>query len=336
MYRILHRNAARQLIESNDLEQIPALLAQVDTFTWVDCFDTRDAIESGQPRAQLEHLLRDHMHFHPLAVDDLLTEFSTPKLDDWDSYLFIVLHAVKWDRKSNDVDTAELDLFIGKNYLITYHEEDIPALDRCWKNALREERHTRRGPDFVLYELADAIVADYMPCMDEMDDVIDDIEDQIFQRPSTATLQSVFKIKNAVLKLRRVLSPQREVMNKLARDDFSMIDTKDRVYYRDVYDHVVRLVDLNESLRDLVTGALDTYLSVTANRTNDVMKVLTIFTALFSPIAAITGFFGMNFFGEPFGLHMGVVPQMLLLLVCAIILIVPILTVLYIRRRGWW
>jgi magnesium transporter len=188
----------------------------------------------------------------------------------------------------------------------------------------------------VLYELADAIVSDYMPCMDAMDEAIDEIEDQVFQRPTQSTLKQVFKIKSAVLNLRRVLSPQREVMNKLARDDYAVIDPKDRVYFRDVYDHVVRLVDLNESLRDLVTGALDTYLSVAANRTNDVVKILTIFTALFSPISAITGFFGMNFFADPIALKLDVAPGLLFGFVLVLIALVPIGLLLYIRQRGWW
>jgi magnesium transporter len=335
LYRILHRNPSRKISESTDLEQLDTLVAAHDTFTWVDYFAPKGE-DASSHRAVLEHVLRDHMHFHQLAVDDVLTECSTPKVDDWDAYLFIVLHAVRWDANLKDVDTSELDVFLGKNYLITYHEEPIPALERTWKNALREERHTRRGADFVFYELADAIVGDYMPCMDAMDEAIDEIEDQVFARPSQTTLKQVFKIKSAVLNLRRVLSPQREVMNKLARDDFAVIDPNDRIYYRDIYDHVVRLVDLNESLRDLVTGVLETYLSVAANRTNDVVKILTIFTALFSPISAITGFFGMNFFGESFALHPSLMPEVLFGVVLLLIALVPIGLLLYIRQRGWW
>jgi magnesium transporter len=144
MYRILHRNQARKIVESTDLEQLDTLVASPETFTWVDCFAPKGEDSDGR-RATLEHVLRDHMHFHPLAVDDVLTECITPKVDDWDAYVFIVLHAVQWDANLKDVDTSELDVFLGKNYLITYHEEAIPAIERTWRNALREERHTRRG-----------------------------------------------------------------------------------------------------------------------------------------------------------------------------------------------
>jgi len=125
-------------------------------------------------------------------------------------------------------------------------------------------------------------------------------------------------------------------MNKLARDDYAVIDEKDRVYFRDVYDHFVRLVDLNESLRDLVSGALETYLSVTANRTNDVMKTMTIFTVLFSPLAVITGFFGMNFFADSIVVQSPFDPRLLFWAVVLIMIAVPASLVMYIRRRGWW
>jgi magnesium transporter len=169
-----------------------------------------------------------------------------------------------------------------------------------------------------------------------MEDEIDQIEDQVFQRTSAETLQRIFKLKSAVLNLRRVLSPQREVMNKLARDDYVPVDPKDKVYFRDVYDHFVRLTDLNESLRDLASGALDTYLTITANRTNDVMKTFTIFTVLMSPITAITGFFGMNFFGESILIQSQFPPLLLFGLAVAAMLLVPMMFLLYIRNRGWW
>jgi magnesium transporter len=142
-----------------------------------------------------------------------------------------------------------------------------------------------------------------------------------------------------VLNLRRVLSPQREVFNKLARDDYRVIDPADRVYFRDVYDHFVRLTDLNESLRDLVSGTMDTYLSVAANRTNDVMKVLTIVNVLFMPLAFLSSFFGMNFFGG----HMEVLfpnpplaPWLVFALCLVLMVSVPTMMYTYIRRRGWW
>jgi magnesium transporter len=337
MLRILHRAADKHLWEWNDPDavmRIPELIAVPETLTWIDLTDD-GSHGSDVLRRALEKLLCDLLHYHPLAVEDLLSEASTPRVDDWGEYLYVVLHAVRWDVALEQVDTAELDVFLGYNYLITYRSEPIPSVDKLWKALLRDERHTRRGSDYVLYEIADALATDYMPCMDAMDDALDRMEDEIFDRPSNLTLARIFKLKSAVLNLRRVLSPQREVMTRLARDEFAVIDVRERVYFRDVYDHLVRLVDINESLRDLVSGALETYLSVTANRTNDVMKTMTIFTMLFSPLAVITGFFGMNFFAESIVVQTVFGPNMLFGAMLTLMISVPVLLLVFIRRRGW-
>jgi magnesium transporter len=141
-----------------------------------------------------------------------------------------------------------------------------------------------------------------MLVMDAIDDQIDRVEDEVLTKAAPDTLERIFTLKRIILSMRRILSPQREVLNKLARDDFSVIDPHDRVFFRDIYDHLVRMHDVNESMRDLVSGSLDTYLSVINNRMNDVMKTLTIITTLFMPISFLTGFFGMNFFEPVAGL----------------------------------
>lgn len=334
MLRILHRSPETGVTEGYTCADVPRLLATAGGLTWVDVYEPNP--QQTDIHAQLMPLLRDVFKFHPLAIEDMLVESHSPKVDDWDNHLYVVIHAVKWDTELQDVDTAELDVFVGANYLITSRTEEIPAVDKSWRMTMRDERHSRRGADFLLYEIADLIATDYMPCMDAMDEEIDRIEDQVFDRPTNATLGRIFKLKAAALNLRRVLSPQREVMNRLARDEHPIIDPKDRVYFRDVYDHLVRLVDLNESLRDLVSGALDTYLSVTANRTNDVMKTLTIFTVLFSPIMAVTGFFGMNFFGDSILIHSPLPPAVLFAAVVVLMSVIPAAFLLYIRKRGWW
>jgi magnesium transporter len=332
MIRILQRNG-KDVREFLSLDALTQLLEQKPSLVWIDIFEQK---MSSELRNKLEFLLNEVFTFHPLAVEDLLQQDNTPKVDDWDRYLYIVLHGVRFDKNLDDVDTSELDIFLGANYLITFREEEIPAIDRVWKNALRDERHTRRGPDYLLYEVCDNVAADYLPCMDAMDEEIDAIETKLFERLDHRTINRIFKLKSAVLNLRRVLSPQREVMNKLSRDDYQMIDPKDRVYFRDVYDHFVRMVDLNEALRDLVTGALDTYLSLAANRTNDVVKTLTIITLLFMPLTFITGFFGMNFFADSVVVNTVIQPYVLFAFALLTMILTPVLILLYIRRRGWW
>ena len=153
-------------------------------------------------------------------------------------------------------------------------------------------------------------------------------------RKDGATLEKIFSIKRSVLYLRRILAHQREVLNKLARDEYDVIDAADRIYFRDVYDHLVRLYDITEGVRDLVSGALDTYLSVTNNRLNDVMKILTIITTLFMPLSFITGFFGMNFFqpATPLDIWTGLPAFLITLLV---IILTPTMMFQWMRRRRW-
>jgi len=294
---------------------------------WVDFEDT--------PPETDESILRDTFGFHPLAVGDALQHSHVPKIDDWGEYVYIVLHAVVFNqRNGGEVDTLELDVFLGKNYIVTHHDERIDAIERVWTTCQRDERHLKGGADHLLYRIADEVAASYMPAVEDMDAAIDELEGFIFDKPSPETLARIFAIKRAVLRLRRILGPQREVLNKLARDDYAMIDPKDRVYFRDVYDHYVRLHDISESVRDLVGGALDTYLSVINNRMNDIMKTLTIITTLFMPLSFVVGFFGMNFFGPSAPLEAWT-GQPALIATLALILAIPIGMYVWVRRKGW-
>jgi magnesium transporter len=270
--------------------------------------------------------------FHPLAIDDALQETHVPKLDDWGSYLYIVLNYLDVSTNGDTWETHvdELDIFLGANYIITHHDEPIQAVDQTWNSCDRDPRTLQEGADHLLYKITDYLVTEYMPIVDS----IDQIEDQVFDRPSPRTLEKLFALKRVLLAMRRILLPQREVLNKLARDDYQVIDRKDRIFFRDIYDHLVRLHDLNESLRDLVGGALDTYLSVVNNRMNEVMKTLTLITTLFMPLAFVTGFFGMNFF-EPLGLLTGWTTNGVFYFTLATIVTLPMAMYIWMRRQTW-
>ena len=311
MIRALYYNQNGELRTGLTLDEITAALQDIQSLLWVD-FEATPAEED-------EPILRQTFGFHPLAIDDALQETHVPKLDDWGSYLYIVIHAVAYNDDQEDVETLELDVFLGHHYLVTHHDQPLEPLNRVWTSLQRDTRHLKMGIDHVLYRLADEITASYMPVVDALDTHIDQIEDEIFNKPTAETLARVFAVKRSVLYLRRIIAPQREVLNKLARDDFEVIDEHDRIYFRDVYDHLVRMYDITEGLRDLVSGILDIYLSVINNRMNDVMKTLTIITTVFMPISFIASFFGMNFFQPvtPLGVWTGL-PAFLatLLIVC--------------------
>jgi magnesium transporter len=310
-----------------DLEDLPEILQSTRGVLWVDFEET--------PSETDEPILRNIFGFHPLAVDDALQETHIPKLDDWGKYLYIVLQAITFLREETSIETLELDVFLGANYLVTHHDLPIPAVTRVWQACQRDDRYQEMGADRFLYKIIDELVVDYMSTVEEMDEEIEWVEDQIFDRPTFETVQRIFALKRATLHLRRNLSPLREVLNKLARDEFKVVNAKERIYFRDIYDHLVRLHDISESLRDLVGGALDTYLSVINNRMNDIMKTLTVITTLFMPISFLTGFFGMNFFqpvAAPLARWTGLPP---FFLVAITMLGLPIGMFFWIRKRGW-
>lgn len=309
------------------LSQYPDALADADGLLWAD-FQT-------EPPDTSQDVLQNTFGFHTLAIEDAIYQTHIPKVDDWEDYLYIALHALSYEQESAEVELIELDVFLGSNYLVTHHDLPIPALERVWSTYQKDERARKLGSDHLLYILLDELTVDFMRAVEEMDDEIELVEDQVFDNPDARTVQRIFNLKRATLHLRRSLAPMREVLNKLARDDYSMIDSKDRIYFRDVYDHFVRLHDIAESLRDLVSGVLDTYLSVVNNRMNEVMKTLTLITTLFMPITFVAGFFGMNFF-QPVASSLTTWtgnPAYILTLV--LLALTPGLMYVWMRRRGW-
>jgi magnesium transporter len=309
-------------------EEFPRAIQEREGLLWVDF--------SGEAPEVCEPILQK-FGFHPLAIDDALQETHSPKLDDWSEYLYIVINYMhlNGDAKENwDTEVDELDVFLGFNYVITHHDHPIASIDATWDSCQRDLRHVQEGADHLLYKIIDNVVTDYMPIVERIDEAIDAIEDVVFDRPNPQTLGQIFALKRVLLAMRRILLPQREVLNKLARDDFRVIDSKDRIFFRDIYDHLVRLHDLNESLRDLVGGALDTYLSVVNNRMNEIMKTLTLITTLFMPITFVTGFFGMNFF-EPVAGLFGWTSRQAFTVTLGILTLLPMGMYLWMRRRTW-
>jgi magnesium transporter len=203
-----------------------------------------------------------------------------------------------------------------------------------WANCLRDPRLLQRGSNYLLYQIMDELANEYMLLIDRLDERVEDIEDQVMKEPDSELLHAIFRIKRSLLNMRRIVAPQREVLNKLSRGDFELVNQKERMYYRDVYDHLVRVQDITENLRDLVSGALDTYLSVVNNRLNDIMKTLTIITTLFMPLSFITGFFGMNFF-EPIGGMRAWTDMLPFYITLAIMVALPVGMFLWMRKRAW-
>ena len=308
-------------------EQIQSVLEQDHGFLWVDI--DFESLESSKL------FLKDVFKFHPLSIDDALQETHMPKVDIWDDYLYMVLRTVIQEQQDKfEISTPELDIFLGPNYLVTFHEFSIKSVEKIWDLCQKDSQYSSRSAAYLLYHITDEIASTIMLMVENLDNRIDKIEDEIFDNPKNETLEHIFSVKRAVLRLRRTLLPQREVFSKLALGDYPIVEEKDQAYFRNIYDHMVRLYEINESLRELIGGALDTYLSVVNNRMNDVMKTLTIITTLFMPLSFLTGFFGMNFFQAVIPLEVWTGKAVFTLILAGMIFI-PLGMYAWMRRRAW-
>ncbi len=235
-------------------------------------------------------------HLHPLHVEDCRHRNQSAKVEENQSYIFVVLKSVA-KREDGSLDLSDLDLFIGTDFLITVEEgcdEQVGRTIDQVKAAAGEMR-----PDQVLYRLADAVVDCYLPIIDFFNDVIDTLEDEVLRDPVPAALQRIFETKRGLIELRRVLVNMRDVSAHLQRTESPLIGRDLWPFLRDVYDHLARNIDMVEMQRDLLTGSLDIYLSSVANRTNQVMKVLTVLGTITLPALVVSSIFGMNLKGLP-------------------------------------
>jgi magnesium transporter len=327
MIKALYYSPDQRLIGEPKQDLWKQYLADLNGLLWVD-FENTSPIED-------EIIMREIFGFHPLAIDDALQETHIPKIDDWGNYLYIVLQAVSANDQGDIlIGTKELDVFLGRNFILTHHDFPIDPLEKVWHLVQRDTRHLHSGADHLLYRLIDELVTSYMLVVDSLDQAIDQVEDDVFNELTSRTLERIFDLKRAAVMLRRIVNPEREVLNKLARDDFEVIDEADKVYFRDLYDHLVRMVDITEGVRDLVGSVLDTYMSAVNNRMNDIMKTLTIITTLFMPLTFLTGFFGMNFFAPSFPLGKWT-ESYAFYISLSLIVLTPGFMYLWMRRRRW-
>ena len=331
--RVVYRDASGTIHLDWPPDQIERAIADPEGTAWVDIEDLESACNTS-----VEAMLRDTFHFHPLAIEDALKDTHVPRVDDWGQYLYVVVDTLDFHPETDELRLHELDIFLGSNFLVTYHNEATEVIERHFRNLVREpEDRLKLGPAHLLYRLLDEVVADFLPAIEHLDNQIDDAQDEVFDVPTPGTLRKIFHVKRGALRLHRVVIPMREVLNRLARDPYAQIHADHRIYFRDVYDHLVRIHDIIESLRDLIAGALDTYLSVVSNRTNDIMKALTVVNVMFLPLTFLVGFFGMNFFGETLNFVTPALPKAALFWgSCALMIGTPVLLAILARRRGWF
>ncbi|MBN2045890.1 MAG: magnesium transporter CorA family protein [Anaerolineales bacterium] len=289
----------------------------------------------GEDKPLYKLVLEEIFDFHPLSVDDALEQTHVPKVDDWGKYLYLVLNDLEISSEPGElIELKELDVFVGEGFLVTYHPRQIGALDRIWESCQWDPHYLKRGAFNLFYHLADLMVEGHLPVFDQIESQINDLEDQILSAQREDTLELIFVLKRDLQKLRRIITPQREVFYKLSHNDFYALELEQRYFFRNIYEHYVLLNEMSESLRELVSSSLEIYLSAANNQMNQVVKVLTIITTIFMPMTVITGLFGMNFFQLEFSVFttLGKVGLALALL---ILVSVPVAMILWMRSRKW-
>ncbi len=278
---------------------MPTLLTDTNLFLWVD-------LENPTPE-ETKYVLEDVFHFHPLSIEDCVMASPSPKVEEYSpkeedrfaTYLFMVIHAVDYSRKDGVFATSELNFFLGKNFLVTYHEGPLRSVTTTEETALKANVHIARAPDRVAHTLLDSIVDNYKPALDELAMEIGELEQRALQDPTKDTLNKILQIKKEVLHLRQIIGPQREVLSKFAHGEFKLIRAHMVPYYRDVYDGLFQISELAQSYTDSLNGVLQVYLNMSSNRTGEVVKLLTMITVITTPLMMVGTWYGMNFKNLP-------------------------------------
>ncbi|CAN5425326.1 magnesium/cobalt transporter CorA [soil metagenome] len=307
---------------------------------WVDVFAPSPEEESA--------VFQTWFPMHELVIADIRRAQHTetksrlhhPKVEEFDTYLFLIVHALIIERADGtEAEAAEpirryaleqLSVVISEKVLITHHLVPIKALQSVEHMCDVNRKVMRRGPDYLSHIILDEVVDQYLPMTTKVEDRLAQIEHTVFRSPTTLTLQRILEIKRIVQEVRRSVVYQREMVNRLARGEFDLISDEEGMYYRNVYDHLVRVADQLESNRDSVMAIMDVYFSISNTRLNQVMKILTVFSSIFLPLTFVSSVYGMNFRFMP-----ELEWQYGYAFVWGILLVIAIVMWMFIRRKGW-
>ncbi len=289
----VYRKGAEAVEEGFTRDELPALLADETNVVWVDLQG-----EKGESLVEAKDVLTNVFRFHPLTIEDCIEIRNQPKVEAFPNYLFFIVHGIKpGETGPTNFATKELDGYLGPNFVVTFHIERFISI-KSVKQKIRSRKFVfERGAAYVLHSILDELIDHYMPIVDDFDTAINNFEDRVFGmgRSSNVVLGEIMDLRRSVARLRRISARQLEVLYRLSHGEFPQIPTQVLPFYRDVHDHLVRITDLSESYRDLVSSLFDIHFSVIANRTNEVMKTLAVLSAIILPLSLIAGIYGMNF-----------------------------------------
>ena len=310
----------QSLREPASLDELDAVRRDPDALLWLDL---------ARPEAADLALLRDEFEFHPLAIEDVERAEMRAKLDSYDGYSLMVLFDLSMEAQA--IHVSELKLFVGQNYIVSVHHAPIHSLEELRVRWLREPQLVQPHPlSLLLHQIADGLIDDYFPIVDAIDERLADVEERLFDGAAHSALADIFALRKQLIQGRRLIAQMRDVFNVLSRREQPFFDERTVPYFTDVYDHLLRLSDTLEMQRDLVTGALETYLSIQSNQLNQTMRTLTAVTLIVMVPTLIAGVYGMNFrhmpeLDWPYGYPLAI----------ALMLLVAVGLLGYFRRAGW-
>jgi magnesium transporter len=324
---IVYRDGKEMVEEGFSIQELPALLDDPKNLVWVDMYVLNEA-----DMIEAENVLANTFKFHPLTIEDARETRNQPKVEVFNEYLFFIVHGVKNETNSANFVTKELDGYLGKNFIVTYHHEAFRSIDLVKSRIRNSIFSCQKGAAYLLHQIFDEVVDLYAPVVDDFENAIATLEERVFRmkRGNNDILEEIMDLRRSVARLRRISAKQLEVLYRFSHGGLPHIDINLLPFYRDVHDHLQRISDLSEGYRDLVSGLMDIHFSVIANKTNDVMKVMTIISTIMLPLSLIAGIYGMNFenmpeLKTPYGYFATIV----------VMIIVAIGLLIYFWRKGW-
>lgn len=292
----VYKKGANEIKEGYGVADLPQLLADETNVVWVDLLG-----ETPEQVAEAKDLLLNVFKFHYLTVEDCLETRNQPKVEAFPDYFYFIVHGVKNETNSANFVTKELDGYLGRNFVVTFHTERFRSIKKVKQQIRSTPFACQRGAAYLLHQILDYLVDLYMPVVDDFDNSINSLEERVFmmKKGNTEILEEIMDLRRSVARLKRISARQLDVLYRISHGEFPQIPEQILPFYRDVHDHLLRISDLSESYRDLVSGLFDIHFSVTANKTNDVMKVMTIISTIMLPLSVIAGIYGMNFDNMP-------------------------------------
>jgi len=337
MYETFYYHPDKGLRTGLSLQEIGEVIKDPRSLLWMDIVDVSDEIID---------LLTASFNMHPLTIEDIILPNARPKVENFHDYLFLVMFALESQnggapapeaqkkisalQVSAKIRTVELNCSLGRNFLITFHDRPLKSLSVCKDRIKRQSPIMLNGADALLYAILDSCVDNYFPVISEFDNLVDQMSDELFTQPTQETLRKIYNLKNDVMHLRRTIGPQADVISIIARGDYEFVSPANVLYYRNIYDNLVRLNDIVGTSRDIITGAMEAYVSVVSNRLNEIMKTLTVIATIMMPLTMVASIYGMNFkhmpeLDSPYGypVTMGVMA------------LITIVMLVYFKRRKW-